>query len=98
MEIAYIDNRNNFRKKIINTYVEVPKKLWRYYMHGFDVFGSNNCCLWLLIILLIICLCKSGCLNGFFNSCYCLPVALLVLCCWCKGKGDSFGNLGCGCK
>ena len=33
-------------------------------MNGFDLFGGNNCCLWILIILLIICLCKSGCLNG----------------------------------
>ena len=35
-------------------------------MNGFD-FGGNNCCLWILIILLIICLAKSGCLNGIFN-------------------------------
>ena len=65
-------------------------------MHGcFDLFGGNTC-LWILIILLIICLCKSGCLNGLFNSCYCLPVALLLICCVCKNGG--LGSLGCGCK
>ena len=69
-------------------------------MNGYDFLGGNNCCLWILIILLIICLCKSGCLNGFFNSCYCLPVALLLICCCCKNGGGGFlgGFGGCGCK
>ena len=60
------------------------------------LFGGNNTCLWILIILLILCLCKSGCLNGLFNSCYTLPVALLLLC-YCSKSGSVFGN-GCGCK
>lgn len=60
------------------------------------LFCGNNACLWILIILLIICLAKSGCLNGLFNSCYCLPVALLILC-YCSKNGSLFGN-GCGCK
>ena len=64
-------------------------------LNGFD-FGGNNCCLWVLIILLIICLGKSGCLNGIFNSCYCLPVALLLICCFCKKepslKPGSYGK------
>ena len=68
-------------------------------MNGFD-FGGNNCCLWILIILLILCVCKSGCLNGILNSCYCLPIALLLLCCCCKGNNGFLGGLGngCGCK
>ncbi|MBQ8197096.1 MAG: chorion class high-cysteine HCB protein 13 [Clostridia bacterium] len=68
-------------------------------MNGcFDFLGGNTC-LWILIILLIICLCKSGCLNGLFNSCYCLPVALALICCFC-GKGDKglFGYGGGCCK
>lgn len=66
-------------------------------MNGcFDFLNGNNCCLWILIILLIICLAKSGCLSGLFNSCYCLPVALFILCCCCK-NGGFFGN-GCGCS
>ena len=69
-------------------------------MNGcFDFFGGN-CCLWIGIILLIICLCKSGCLNGFFSSCYCLPVALLLICCCCKGGNlcGKGGGYGFGCK
>lgn len=66
-------------------------------MNGcFDFLGGNTC-LWILIILLIVCLCKSGCFNGLFNSCYCLPVALMLICCCCKNGGGFFGN-GCGCK
>ncbi|MCQ2387625.1 MAG: chorion class high-cysteine HCB protein 13 [Clostridia bacterium] len=69
-------------------------------MNGcFDTLFSNNCCLWILIILLVILLAKCGCLNGIFNSCYCLPIALLILCCCNKG-GSLFGcgNNNCGCK
>ena len=66
-------------------------------MNGFDFFGGNNCCLWILIILFIICLCKSGCLANLFSGCYCLPVALLLVCCLMK-NGNPFAGLGCGCK
>ena len=57
---------------------------------------GDNCCLWMLIIILILCLCKNGCLNGIIDKicgCGCLlPVLLLLLCC-CKGGkgGPDFG-------
>lgn len=68
-------------------------------MNGcFDFFG-NNCCLWILIILLIILLAKNGCLNGIFNSCYCLPIALLLVCFCCNKNGGGINGLfGGGCK
>ena len=67
-------------------------------MNGcFDFLGGGNACLWILVILLIICLCKSGCLNGLMNSCYTLPIALALICCLCKGNGGLFGGFG-GCK
>jgi len=47
-------------------------------MNGF-CFDQNNCCLWILIILLILCVCKSGCLNGFLNSCYAVPAAIALV-------------------
>ena len=68
--------------------------------NGFDLFGSNNCCLWILIILLILCVCKNGGICGILNSCYALPIALALICCFCKNGngGGFFGHGGCGCK
>ena len=66
-------------------------------MNGF-CFDQNNSCLWILIILLVLCVCKSGCLNGILNSCYALPIALALICCFCKDGGGGFFNMGCGCK
>lgn len=64
-------------------------------------FGGDNCCLWILLILLIICLCGNGCLNGILEkicNCGCLLPILIALCCCC-GKGDKPGmNFGFGCK
>lgn len=69
-------------------------------MNCFDFLEGGNICLWMLIILLIICLCKNGILGGIFNSCYCLPLAALIICCFCKNGKGLFGNGfgGCGCK
>ena len=67
-------------------------------MNGCFDFFNGNCCLWIGIILLIICLCKSGCLNGLFNSCYALPIALLLICCLCKNGIGLGSNFGYGCK
>ena len=91
----YIDNRNYRRKKIYIggkcVYFGGKK------MNGCFDFLGNNCCLWVLIILLIILLAKNGCLNGIFNSCYCLPIALLLIC-YCVKGGSGMGNLfGGGC-
>lgn len=67
-------------------------------------FGfGDNCCLYLLIILLIICLCGNGCLSGILDklcNCGCLlPILAVILCCCCKKDGHHKGfNLGCGCK
>lgn len=64
-------------------------------------FGcGNNCYLYLLIILLI--LCCNGCLKdiiGKLCDCsYLLPIVLLLLCCN-KDTGKNIGgNFGCGCK
>lgn len=65
-------------------------------MNGF-CFDQNNCCLWILIILLILCVCKSGCLNGFLNSCYVVPAAIALVYCLCKNNGCGCGYGGC-CK
>ena len=38
---------------------------------------GDNCCLWMLIIILILCLCKNGCLNGIIDKicgCGCLHI------------------------
>ncbi|HBF44196.1 MAG TPA: chorion class high-cysteine HCB protein 13 [Clostridiales bacterium] len=83
------------------------KKIYIYFRQKY--FGGNkmmncfgfgdNCCLYILIILLILCLCGNGCLTGIFDkicSCGCLPLILVLLCC-CKDKFKPFMN-GCGCK
>ena len=62
---------------------------------------GDNCCLWMLIIILIICLCKNGCLNGIIDKiCGCgglLPVLMLLLCCCKGGKGGPEFGFGGGC-
>ena len=66
-------------------------------MNGF-CFDQTNCCRWILIILLILCVCKSGCLNGFLNSCYAVPAAIALVYCLCKNNGcGGFMGSGCGC-
>ncbi len=72
----------------------------------FNCFGFNNdnCSLYILIILLVLCLCGNGCLNDIINkvcnSGCILPVAIaLLLCCCNKGGHKPYGlNGGCGCK
>ena len=70
----------------------------------FNTFGGDNCCLCILIILLILCVCKNGCLNGIFDklcNCGCLIPLLLVWCCCCGGgdhcKHDTDFGFGGGC-
>ena len=62
--------------------------------------GGDNGCLWILIILLILCFC-GGCLDGIFDklcNCECLiPLILVWLCCCNKGDRD-FGFGGGCCK
>ena len=56
--------------------------------------GGDNCCLWILMILLIVCLCGNGCLTGILEkicNCGCL------YCCGCKGDKPGM-NFGFGCK
>ncbi|MDD7214386.1 MAG: hypothetical protein PUH90_03685 [Clostridia bacterium] len=66
-----------------------------------NCFGiGDNCCLWILIILLILCICKNGCLNGILDklcNCGCLLPLLIVFLCCCKGGhgGPDFGFGGC---
>ncbi|MBQ7642884.1 MAG: chorion class high-cysteine HCB protein 13 [Clostridia bacterium] len=66
-----------------------------------NFFGmGDNCCLWVLIILLIVCLCGNGCLSGIIDkicNCGCLLPVLLVLVCCCKGDKGGM-NFGFGCK
>ena len=64
-------------------------------------FNNDNCCLYILIILLLLCVCGSGCLNGIIDkicNCGCLLPVILVLLCCCKGGGKPFAIGGCGCK
>ncbi len=67
-----------------------------------NFFGYNdNCCLYILIILLILCLCGNGCVSSIIDkicNCGCLlPIVLVLLCC-CKGDKKPYGIGGCGCK
>ncbi len=63
-------------------------------------FNNDNCCLYILIILLLLCVCKNGCISGIIDKiCACgpiLPIVLLLLCA-CKGNNKPYFN-GCGCK
>lgn len=59
-------------------------------------FGGNNSCLWILIILLLLCNC-GGMIEGIFDklcNCECLLPLLVVWLCCCN-KGGNFG-FGCG--
>lgn len=67
-----------------------------------NCFGiGDNCCLWILIILLILCVCKNGLLNGILDklcNCGCLLPVLVLLSCYCKGNDrgtPDFGFGGC---
>ncbi len=68
-------------------------------MNGcFGNFGGNNGCLWILILLLILCCSQSGILSGILDSCY-LPVILAAAYCVCKNGGlCNMFRSGCGCK
>lgn len=61
-------------------------------------FGGDNCCLYILIILLVLCVCGNGCLNGIIdkicNSGCLLPIILILLCCCKNGSGKHYG-MGC---
>ena len=60
-------------------------------------FGGNGC-LWILILLLILCCSQSGILSGILDSCY-LPVILAAAYCVCKNGGlYNMFRSGCGCK
>ncbi len=72
-------------------------------MMNYFGFNNDNCCLYILIILLVLCLCGNGCLNGIIDKiCGCgpiLPIVLLLLCCCNKGGNHKSFNIGgCGCK
>lgn len=58
--------------------------------------GDDNCCLWILIILLILCTC-GGTVRGIFDklcNCECLLPLLVVWLCAC-GDGGCGGRFGC---
>lgn len=69
-------------------------------------FQDDNCCLYILIILLLLCACKNGCISGIIdkicNSGCLLPVLIALLCCSgkCCGGKSFLGGCGCnnGCK
>ncbi len=66
-----------------------------------NCFGlGDNYCLWIMIILLILCVCKNGCLTGIIEklcNCGCLLPLLLVWCCCCKGDTPTNYGFGGGC-
>ncbi len=65
-------------------------------MNCFGTFG-NNTCLWLLIILLILCFCGNGKADGILNGCY---TPLIIAAAYCVIKNGGLCNIlsGCGCK
>ncbi|MBQ7408315.1 MAG: chorion class high-cysteine HCB protein 13 [Clostridia bacterium] len=74
-------------------------------MNCLGFLNDNNCYLWLLIIILIICCGGCGCITNIIEkicNCGCLIPILLVLLCVCGGnKGgmrEHKGFNGCGCK
>lgn len=76
----------------------------RIFMNCFG-FLNDNCNLWLLIILLIICCGGCGCVNKIIDKicgCGCLlPILLVLLCCCDKGgcgREPKPPFPGCGCK
>ena len=67
-------------------------------MNGFGNFCGDNSCLWILILLLILCCSQTGILSGILDSCY-LPIILAVAYCVCKKGGlCNMFRSGCGCK
>lgn len=66
-----------------------------------NLFGNlcgDNGCLWILILLLIVCCSQSGILSNILDSCY-LPLILAVAYCACKKGGlCNLFRPGCGCK
>ena len=60
-------------------------------MNCFGTFG-NNTCLWLLIILLILCFCGNGNLDGIFNSFY---TPLIIAAAYCVIKKRSYLIFNC---
>ncbi len=68
-------------------------------MNCFGNFGGDNGCLWILILLLILCCSQTGVLSGILDSCY-LPIILAIAYCVCKKGGlcNLFKNNGCGCN
>ena len=73
------------------------------FMFNFLGFNNDNCCLYILIILLIICFCGNGCISGILdkicNSGCLLPILVALLLCNCnKCPSKPYGLGGCGCK
>lgn len=69
-------------------------------MNGIGNFGGTNGCLWILILLLVLCCSQTGILNDLSkiaDSCY-LPLILAAAYCVCKNGGLSNLFGGCGCK
>ena len=67
-------------------------------------FNNDNCCLYILIILLVLCLCGNGCIgdivNKVCNSGCLLPIIIALLLCNCNNKPSRPYGIGpgCGCK
>ena len=61
-------------------------------MNCFGNFGGNGC-LWILILLLILCCSQTGVLNNLLDSCY-LPIILAIAYCVCKNGGLSASAAG----
>ena len=67
-------------------------------MNCFESLGGNGC-LWILILLLVLCCSQTGILNNILDS-YWLPIILAIAYCVCKKGGlcNLFSGCGCGCK
>ncbi len=67
-------------------------------MNCFESLGGNGC-LWILILLLVLCCSQTGILNNILDSCW-LPIILAIAYCVCKKGGlcNLFSGCGCGCK
>ncbi len=62
-------------------------------------FGENNCCLWILILILLFCCRGSNVIDGvcgLLNGCggAILPIALALLLCSCRDRETP----RCGCR
>ncbi len=66
-------------------------------MNLFGTISGENGCLWILILLLIVCCSQSGILNNILDSCY-LPLILAAAYCVCKKGGLCNLFRPCGCK